>query len=116
MNQSFPSQEDFNEKVRPRIAEISSLVGHEEQVCCPTDEPLPHSELVLYAMQGKSPSYPLATIEEPMFPAYDSLDWVLQNAKKLGTFVTLWGSCEGFEEELMALLTAISKRTINKRL
>lgn len=47
LNQSFPIQEDFNEKVRPRIAEISSPVGHEGQVCCPRDEPLPHLELVL---------------------------------------------------------------------
>lgn len=109
-NQSFPSQEDFNEKNSSRIAEISSLVEYAEQVCCPGDEPLPPSELVLYAAEEPSyyeplNSYPLANIEEPMFLASDFLDWVLQKIRDFHQFAGV--SCEGFDEEMMAFFTAI---------
>jgi len=49
--------------------------------------------------------HPLAIIEEPVLPISDYSNWVVQKAKSFHKFVGL--SCEGFEEDLMVLLSAI---------
>jgi hypothetical protein len=55
---------------------------------------------------------PFAVIEEPIMPVAKASDWVVQKAKSFCHIVGL--SCEGFEGELLALLTAIEvSRTQN---
>jgi hypothetical protein len=56
--------------------------------------------------------FTLAAIEEPILPVPKAFDWVVQKAKSFCHIVGL--SCEGLEEQLLSLLTAIeASRTYN---
>jgi hypothetical protein len=67
-------------------------------------------EFVLYYEEDPRDNEPLnvhllVVIEELVVHASDSFDWVVQKVKSFRHFVGL--SCEGFEDELMALSTTI---------
>lgn len=71
---------------------------------------VPSSDLVLYPVEDSRDSgplnvHPLVVLEEPVLPLSEASNWVVQKIKSYRCVVR--PSCDGFEDDLMALLTAI---------